>query len=183
MNSLDTQRNVSLFLVLIASFALPSTGVTQADPLAVNYVVASERLHTSGQPESEQLSTLADRGFELVINLAPPTSRNAIATEGQLVTATGASYLNIPVDWQAPAYADFELFSGVLNQAGDRQVLIHCMVNYRASLFTFLYRVVHEQVPAAEAYEAVKQVWEPEDQWLRFADMVLERHEIDFDLM
>lgn len=164
------------------ALALSPGGLTQTAPLAVNYVVASDRLHTAGQPDGEQLSSVAERGFDLVINLAPPTSRDAIANEGQLVTETGASYLNIPVDWQSPAYADFELFSGVLNQSGDRRVLVHCRLNYRASLFTFLYRVVHEQVPAEEAFEAVARVWEPQDQWVAFGQMVLDRHSIDFEL-
>jgi len=162
--------------------ALSSNGLAQLNTLAVNYVIASERLHTAGQPDMTQLSTVADRGFELVINLAPPTSQNAIATEGQLITSTGASYLNIPVDWENPTYADFELFSGILNQSGDRQVLVHCMLNFRASMFTFLYRVVHEQVLAEEGFKAVTQVWEPEDHWVEFGQMVLDRHGIDFEL-
>lgn len=175
-------RKIAAASCALSAVALSPGGLAQTDPLAVNYVIAGERLHTAGQPDSTQLATVADRGFELVINLAPPTSQNAIATEGQLVAETGASYLNIPVDWRNPSYSDFELFSGVLNQSGNRQVLVHCMLNYRASMFTFLYRVVHEQVPAAEAYEAVSQVWEPEDQWLTFGQMVLDRHDVDFEL-
>ncbi len=174
--------------LLVASFAVLSAiglsleSLAQDEALAVNYVIASERLHTSGQPAEAQLATLAERGFELVINLATPSSQNAIATEGQLVTETGATYLNIPVDWQSPTYADFELFSGVLNQSADRQVLVHCMLNYRASMFTFLYRVVHENARPAQAYEAVASVWEPQEQWVTFGRMVLDRHAIDFEL-
>jgi len=175
-------RNIAAAACALLTIALSPSSLAQVDPLAVNYVIASDRLHTAGQPDSAQLGTLADRGFELVINLAPPTSRNAVATEGQLVAETGVSYLNIPVDWQDPTYDDFELFSGVLNQSGERQVLVHCMLNYRASMFTFLYRVVHERVPAQEAYEAVSQVWEPEEQWTTFGRMVLDRHGIEFAL-
>ena len=73
-------------LLLIGSMA-PLTGVAQQDVLAINHVVINDRLHTSGQPESAQLSGLANRGFEMVINLAPPTTQVAIAIEGQLVAA------------------------------------------------------------------------------------------------
>ena len=166
----------------LSALVLAPAAMAQTDPLAVNYVVASERLHTAGQPDASQLSTVADRGFDLVINLAPPTSQNAVANEGQLVAETGASYLNIPVNWQNPTYADFKLFSGILNESGDRQVLVHCMLNYRASMFTFLYRVVHEQAAPEEAFEAVAQVWEPEGQWVTFGQMVLDRHGINFTL-
>ena len=157
--------------------------IAQNEELAVNHVVINDRLHTSGQPPSEQLSGLADRGFELVVNLAPPTTEGAVSTEGQLVAEDGITYVNIPVDWRNPSYADFELFSAVLNQADDRQVLVHCMVNARASMFTFLYQVVHAQVPVDEAFENVKQVWTPQDQWVTFGKMVLERHNIDSDVL
>ncbi len=172
----------SALLLLIGSIA-PYLCVAQQDELAVNHVVINDRLHTSGQPQSAQLSGLADRGFELVINLAPPSTQGAIATEGKLVAENGVAYVNIPVDWRNPTYADFALFSGVLNQSGDRQVLVHCQVNKRASMFTFLYQVVHEQVPVDEAFEFVTRVWVPEDQWVTFGKRVLERHDIDSDIL
>ncbi len=177
-------RSIKAFAygALAACAGFASAGLAQTDPPVLNYVIASERLHTSGQPDSAQLSALADRGFELVINLAPPTSPNAVPTEGQLVAETGTAYVNIPVDWRAPAFADFDFFSGVLNQSQDRQVLIHCMLNYRASMFTFLYRTVHRGIPPEQAYEAVAAVWEPQDQWVEFGQMILDRHGIDFQL-
>ena len=170
-------------LLLLIGPIMPLLNIAQGDELAVNHVVINDRLHTSGQPESAQLSGLAERGFEMVINLAPPTTQGAIATEGQLVAEDGIVYVNIPVDWRNPTYADFALFSGVLNQSGDRQVLIHCQVNKRASMFTFLYQVVHEHVPVETAFEFVKQVWVPEDQWVVFGNMVLERHHIDSEIL
>ena len=154
---------------------------SQEQELAVNFVAASDRLHTAGQPDAARLSSLAGMGYGLVINLAPPAARGAIATEGSLVAATGVSYVNIPVDWQHPQYADFEFFSGVLNQSGARRVFIHCQMNMRASLFTFLYRVVYEQTDPRVAYRDVIKVWEPKDQWLDFARLVLSKHHIQFD--
>ncbi len=105
-------RSMGLVAAGFASF-----GVAQQEVGLLNYVVASDRLHTSGQPDSEQLLTLADRGFDLVINLATPTSPNTVPEEGQLVTQGGIAYVNIPVDWQAPTYEDFEFFSGTLNHS------------------------------------------------------------------
>ncbi len=176
----NAKRTAALLLICLMT---PLTSVAQRDELAINHVVINDRLHTSGQPERAQLSSLADRGFEMVINLAPPTTQGAIATEGQLVAENGIAYVNIPVDWRNPTYADFALFSGVLNQSGDRQVLVHCQVNKRASMFTFLYQVVHEHVPVEEAFEFVKQVWVPEDQWVTFGKSVLDRHDVASDIL
>ena len=168
--------------VALAAAGFVSASVAQQATDLLNYVVASERLHTSGQPDSEQLLALPDQGFDLVINLATPTSPNTVPEEGQLVTQGGITYVNIPVDWQAPTYEDFEFFSSILNQSRHEQVLVHCMVNYRASLFTFLYRAIHEGVAPDSAYEAIAAVWEPRDQWVEFGQMVLNRHGIDYRL-
>jgi len=153
------------------------------DPtIGVNYVAATERLHTAGQPNAATLAALGEQGFELVVNLAPPSNQGAVAEEGKLVAEHGATYVNIPVSWQQPTYEDFELFSAVMNGARDRKVLVHCQLNMRASAFTFLYRVVHEDVPPEEAMKALRAVWIPRDQWATFTADVLKRHDVDFAL-
>jgi protein tyrosine phosphatase (PTP) superfamily phosphohydrolase (DUF442 family) len=151
-------------------------------PLAANHVVIGERIHTAGQPSAEALADLSDYGFALVVNLAPPTVRNAVAEEASLVAAAGAEYVNIPVDWERPTAADFDRFSEVMNGARADKVLVHCQLNMRASSFTFLYRVVHEGVAPAVALEALQQVWTPEDQWAEFVNTTLTQHNIDYRL-
>ena len=172
------------FICAIAAALVQSACGHAAEPgeLAVNYVAATDRLHTAGQPDADTLAGLADQGFELVINLAPPSNQGAVPNEGKLVAEDGPTYVNIPVDWQQPTYADFELFSAVMSGARERKVLVHCQLNMRASAFTFLYRVVHEGVPPDEAMQALTAVWVPRDQWATFVAMVLERHGIDFAL-
>ena len=150
--------------------------------MGANYVAATERLHTAGQPSAAALATLAEQGFELVVNLAPPTNQGAVAEEGKLVAEDGPTYVNIPVNWQQPTYEDFALFSAVMNGARDRKVLVHCQLNMRASAFTFLYRVIHEGVPPEQAMEALRAVWIPRDQWATFSADVLARHGVDFKL-
>jgi protein tyrosine phosphatase (PTP) superfamily phosphohydrolase (DUF442 family) len=171
---------------LLASASMCSSvygqAASSAGEIAVNYVAATERLHTAGQPNAAALAALADQGFELVVNLAPPTNQGAVADEGKLVAEDGPTYVNIPVNWQKPTYEDFALFSAVMNGARDRKVLVHCQLNMRASTFTFLYRVIHESVPPEEAAKALTAVWVPRDQWADFTADVLERHNIDFSL-
>ncbi len=98
-----------------------------------------------------------------------------------LVARTGISYLNIPVDWHSPRYEDFELFSNVLRQSGSMRVLVHCQVNKRASVFTFLFRVVHDGAAPDRAWENVSAVWVPDEHWKDFARTVLKRHKIEYD--
>ena len=170
--------------IALALFASAACGqAASPEPsMGANYVVATERLHTAGQPSAAALATLAEQGFELVVNLAPPNNQGAVAEEGKLVAEDGPTYVNIPVNWQKPTYEDFELFSAVMNGARDRKVLVHCQLNMRASAFTFLYRVVHEGVAPEEAMTALSAVWIPRDQWADFTADVLARNKIDFKL-
>ena len=154
---------------------------TVNDAAPANFVAVTERIHTSGQPTPAQLGTLKSKGYAFIINLATPASSGAIPEEGSLIAKTGISYLNIPVDFKNPTYDDFELFSNILRQAGSRRVLVHCQVNKRASVFAFLYRVVHERVAPDEAWKNVSSIWEPEPQWNSFVRLVLKRHNIAFD--
>lgn len=159
----------------------PAASAT-TESLAANYVVIGERIHTAGQPSAGTLEGLGDYGFALVVNLAPPTVPNAVAEEANLVAAAGAEYVNIPVDWQRPTAADFERFSEVMNGAREEKVLVHCQLNMRASAFTFLYRVVHEDVAPETAFTALSQVWVPRDQWADFVHATLAAHDIDYRL-
>jgi len=146
-----------------------------------NLVTVTKRIDTSGQPTAEQLKGLKVAGYDLVINLAPPHTLGSIENEGSLVAASGITYVNIPVDWKYPKMSDFDLFTDILDQAGERHVLVHCQVNQRASLFTFLYRVAHENADVDQAYENVTSIWSPDPHWLEFANAVMSRHQIDFD--
>jgi protein tyrosine phosphatase (PTP) superfamily phosphohydrolase (DUF442 family) len=146
-----------------------------------NLVAFSERLHTAAQPSEEQLGGLRAAGYAMVINLAPPTTFGAIPNEGQLVAQTGIPYVNIPVDWQTPTYEDFELFVAILEQSKPERVLVHCQINRRASVFAFLYRVIHEQAEPADGWAKVTEIWLPQEQWSDFVGGVLARHGIAFD--
>lgn len=168
--------------LLTAALAVAGVAGAQDDPIAVNHVIVDERLHTSGQPTAAMLEQLGDRGFDTAINLAPPTARGAVAEERALLEAAGVNYVNIPVDFRHPTYTDFEQFSAALDEARGGQVLVHCQINARGSTFTFLYRVVHEQAPPAEAFKLVRRVWQPNDVWKAFARNVLSRNGIAYEL-
>ena len=185
-----TRREVlALAAVLLVGVALgavlyayaPELIRTRSTEAPMNFVAVSERIHTAGQPSAAQLAGLRAKGYELVVNLAPPTTAGSIADEGLLVGETGATYVNIPVDWHSPRYEDFVLFSDLLDRAGERRALVHCQINKRASLFTFLYRVVRQGVNADAAYANVTAMWAPDDHWKDFARSVLKRHGIEFE--
>src|SRR3954467_7332058 len=126
---------------------------TAQQPLSniYNFRPIGERLGTSGQPTQAQFQDIRNAGYEAVINLALPTSDNAIAQEGSIVSRLGMAYVHIPVNFQNPTEPDFQTFCGMMKALGDRRVFVHCAANMRVSAFVFLYRVLQLRVPQAEA--------------------------------
>jgi len=133
-----------------------------------------ERLGTAGQPAESQFRTVREAGFEAVVNLALPTSDNALANEGSIVTSLGMSYVHIPVDFKAPTSSDFRAFCGVMAALDERRVFVHCAANKRVSAFVFLYRVLYQRVGIADAERDLHAIWQPDGVWRRFIQLQLE---------
>jgi len=133
-------------------------------------------LGTAGQPTQAQFRTVRESGFEAVINLALPTSDNAIPNEGSVVTSLGMSYVHIPVDFKAPTSQDFRAFCRVMAAFDDRPVFVHCAANMHVSAFVFLYRVLVQRVEVSEAERDLHAVWQPDEVWRRFIRDELTNH-------
>lgn len=129
-----------------------------------------DHLGTAGQPTEAQLGLVRESGFEAVINLALPTSDNAIANEGSVVTSLGMSYVHIPVDFKAPTERAFRDFCRVMAAFDDRPVFVHCAANMRVSAFLFLYRVLCRQVPVSAAEHDLHAIWKPDAVWSQFIE-------------
>lgn len=135
-----------------------------------NYHEVSASLGTAGQPTAAQFALIREAGYDVVINLALPTSDNALADEGSLVAGLGMTYVHIPVDFSQPTAADFDAFAGVLDAFRSRRVFVHCAMNMRVSAFVFVYRVLRGEATRAEAWHDLKAIWEPDEVWARFIE-------------
>lgn len=129
------------------------------------YLRLDDSLSTSGMPRAEQFRDIAQAGFKVVINLALPTSDNALSNEGELVTRQGMSYVHIPVNFDHPAVEDFERFTHMLSACSGQKVRVHCAANMRVSAFVFLHRLRTGRASRAEAERDLRKIWEPEDAW------------------
>lgn len=54
-----------------------------------NYLRITEKLSTGGQPTTQQFTEISQAGFEIVVNLALPSSDNALPDEQAIVEAQG----------------------------------------------------------------------------------------------
>src|SRR5262245_43365095 len=140
-----------------------------------NFRALGDRLGTAGQPTEAQFQMVREAGFETVINLALPTSDNALPNEGSVVTAHGMAYVHIPVNFQAPTPQDFQAFWRVMDAFDGRRVFVHCAANKRVSAFVFLYRVLSQRVAFADAERDLHAVWQPDEVWSRFIQQQLDR--------
>lgn len=163
--------------------AVAIAGIVHASELddVINFRAYSETLASSGQPTADQLEKIRDAGYQRVIYLAYTDSEGALEHEGQLAERLGMEFYNVPVEWEAPKRSDFQAFAAILNQSPDVPTLVHCQVNFRASSFSFLYRVLYAGVPISEAKDALDSVWIPNPTWTKFLFDVLEESGVDPD--
>ena len=129
-----------------------------------------DRVATSGMPRPEHFAAMRAAGFDVVINLALPTSDHALANEGDLVSQQGMTYVHIPVNFERPTPADFEKFRRVMDALADRKVFVHCAANMRVSAFMYLYRVRNDPGCEAQAAGDMHQIWRPDGVWKDFIE-------------
>lgn len=125
-------------------------------------------LWTSGQLSERDITGLPALGIEAVINLALPTSSNALHGEAELITRQGIAYIHIPVQWEHPELQQLTRFFGALKAFEGSKVWVHCAKNMRVSAFVYLYR----RLCLAESEEAsahpMREVWVPDEIWQAF---------------
>jgi [ribosomal protein S5]-alanine N-acetyltransferase len=148
-----------------------TTAAFQMD--AVNARRVFDDLWTSGQLSSADIQRLPGLGVAAVVNLALPTSANALPGEAEEVTRLGLPYVHLPVPWEQPELAHLQQFFGVLDAFAGRRVWVHCALNYRVSAFVYLYRRLRRGESAEEASYPLRTIWQPNPVWQAFIEQAL----------
>jgi protein tyrosine phosphatase (PTP) superfamily phosphohydrolase (DUF442 family) len=161
-----------LIFVVIFLAAYPLASADELSDIS-NYRQYSELFSSAGQPTALQLEKVEQQGFERVIYLAFTDDHTAIEDEDRVVKQLGMDYVHIPVDWENPTLADFKTFADVMGNENTVKTFLHCQVNFRASSFSFLYRVAIQSAPVLDAKEDLDSVWAPNETWFRFIRTVL----------
>ncbi len=130
-------------------------------------------LWTSGQLSEADISRLPEQDIEIVINLATPTSSNALAGEAELVAREGISFCQIPVEWENPQLDQLEQFFRLMNAFEGKNMWVHCALNMRVSAFVYLYRRLVRDENESAASWPMREVWEPNDIWRVFINKAL----------
>ena len=144
--------------------------LAQHEGPAMNFIRIDDRLATGGHLTDGGLDALKADGVEVVIDLRdePPEGH------GERLAKQGIEWINVPVVWRSPEEKDFELFREAMKKHGSDNVFVQCQANYRASAMTYLYRVLEDGVPEAEARKAMNEIWEPSGTWEEYIGGLLE---------
>ncbi len=137
-------------------------------------------LWTSGQLSSADIQLLPEHGIEVVINLALPTSTNALPDEASRITGLGLVYIQIPVIWELPEPEQFTQFVGVMHAFKGRKIWVHCAKNMRVSAFIYLYRKYILLESEQDATFPMREIWQPDETWQEFIDLVGKRYKSSF---
>ncbi|PCH61234.1 MAG: phosphatase [SAR86 cluster bacterium] len=157
----------------------PVWAVEEASPALaeiLNFRQYSSTFSSAGQPTAEQFETLKDNGFERIVYIAF-TNGNALSDEDQIVKGLGMEYMQVPVDFSNPLPSDFYTFADSLQRDTAKKTLLHCQVNARATAFSFLYRVIYEDVDVATAKTDMNSVWQPNEVWRDFIFEVMAQND------
>lgn len=139
-----------------------------------NFLKIDQILSTSGQPTEEQLSELADEGYEVIINLGLHNDpRYSLPDETELVTSLGMRYIHIPVEFDDPTEHDLESFFDVMESNENKKVHVHCAANMRVTAFLGLYFLIKQKKSKEESFEPMNSVWEPNEVWSSFISSML----------
>lgn len=172
------------FLVLTASalFWNSSMALEEVDPALAeitNFRQYSASFASAGQPTREQFQAVANNGFERVVYIAFTNNPNALPDADLVVKGLGMEYMQIPVDFSNPRSSEYYAFADSMTRNEGRKTLLHCQVNARATAFSFLYRVISEDVPVDQAKADMNTVWQPNETWRDFIFEVLEENGVD----
>lgn len=173
----NSARSLLCMLLLLPAMAAIAAGLEDI----TNYREYSPDFASAGQPTKKQMKLLRDSGYERIVYIAFTNSGKAFDDEDQVVKELGMDYIQIPVDWNAPTDSDFYAFAGVMQLGPQKKTLLHCQVNFRASAFSFLYRVIYRGVPVAEAKRDMNTVWQPDETWRDLIFRILAQNDISPD--
>ena len=169
-------------LALLSCLLLASTAhsgeTAQQDLDIVNFRQYTPTFASSGQIQQQHLQQLQAQGFNRIVYIAYRTHGGDAdkLTIDKDATDLGFQYVHIPVPWQSPSLSHYQTFAAVMKSQPSTKTLLHCQMNYRASAFSFLYRVLELKTPVEEALADLKSIWKLDNTWLTFINEVLAAH-------
>ena len=175
-------RSANLVLMWALGLVFVSTAVAENKLSAREQVQSSgilnatwvdDQLSSSGQIAPEHVPLLQSLGVRTVVNLAV-YNEEYNGSENEWLVKNGLTYIHLPVDFERPTSSDLKRFFQLMDALADEPVWVHCIANYRASAFTYLYRITKRGDSKADAKALLDQIWTDElrDEYPQWAELM-----------
>jgi len=173
----SVRRPLPALLLLLSFYAAAQDDLDKRDKVEssgiFNVTWIDNQLSSSGQIHAEHAPLLQSLGVKTVVNLAV-YNEEYNGSENQWVVERGMTYIHLPVDFDRPTSSDLERFYQLMDALADETVWVHCIANYRASAFTYLYRINKRGDSKADAKALLDQIWTDElrDEYPQWAELM-----------
>lgn len=127
-----------------------------------------EDLAAGAQPSPEQLEALRDEGFEVIFNISPASTRNALAGEAGIVEGLGMDYVHFPVDCSNLRPIHYKTFRGIMGGLEGKRIFVHCGGNIKSSNLIHMYLVLEGGMKEEESLATLKTIQDPEPKWFAY---------------
>jgi len=99
-----------------------------------------------------------------------------IISEGSLVASLGMTYIHLPVPFESPTAGHVLRFITLVSALAGEKIWIHCVVNYRASVFLYHFLTKASGFRKESSKTAILRQWEPTmtEVWRRILDLTAE---------
>ena len=134
---------LSRTLLTIFAMSMPPLAEASAPGIG-NFYKVDEHVYRGAQPTAEGFKYLANLGIKTVLDLRRPGHHST--EEGQLVTALGMHYVNVPmVGLTPPTEAQITKILALLEDTGSGGVFVHCRRGAdRTGVVIAAYRIDHD---------------------------------------
>jgi protein tyrosine phosphatase (PTP) superfamily phosphohydrolase (DUF442 family) len=133
-----------------------------------NYFQYTDSLSSGAQPTQEQIAALKNNGFDVIVNISPVSTRNAIKDEAQLVEQLQMDYIHFPVDCSNLRPLHYNTFKGIMNGLEAKKVFVHCGGNIKSSNLLHMYHVLEKGIDEKESLQTLRKIQNPEEKWFNY---------------
>lgn len=133
-----------------------------------NYFAYNDKLASGAQPSEKEIQDLKEDGFEVIVNISPSSTRNALANEASLAEQQNFDYIHFPVDCSNLRPIHYQTFEGIMNGTNGKKVFVHCGGNIKSSNLIHMYQVIAKGVDEGQSLETLYQIQTPEQKWFDY---------------
>lgn len=133
-----------------------------------NFYQYSKNLAAGAQPTVDDFIELKNEGFDVIFNISPYTTRNAIHNEAEIIEKLGLYYVHFPVDCSNLKPLHYKTFEGILNGLRGKKVFVHCGGNIKSSNLIHIYDVLVNGKDEKESLQTLYKIQNPEEKWFDY---------------